>query len=404
MATMKIRSLAPWLLPALAVGVLACSSSPDEPSSTSAGGASSSSASSTNSSAASASGGSTSGGGGGLPQAKHVAYLNFSGAVWSSGEDDATKRTSLLVQVPGGGGKVAIAGFAAAIGPHPDGAQRDAIITKATALVTAALAPFDVSVTTRRPTVPFTEVVIGGAPEDIGMAPGPAGVAALDCDETNPTNTAFVFADSGALLIPVEADGAATTIASTALHELGHTWGLVHTNDQADIMNPNNSSSLKWGSGAVIAGGNDAPDSCGRSTQDSAALLMMHLGSHVERAEVPVVAAGKGPVVVASTPVSAPEPGLATGTKLAPCLKLSSSSNVVGAFAETWVQSTRWVRLSRGAQLGTSTPLFQFDPVDTPPGLPMFERESAVDASDDVTEVRAWLLPSAGGPVLPPCN
>lgn len=394
---MKNDSLVSMLLPALAFGFLACSSSPDEASSTSAGGASSSSASS--SSDASASGG----GGGGLPQAKHVAYLNFNGAVWTPGEDDATTQTSHLVQLPGGA-KAAIAGFAAAIGPHPDSAQRDAIIAKATALVTAALAPFDVSVTTRRPTIPFTEVVIGGSPEDIGMAPGPAGVAALDCDDTNPTNTALVFADSGALLIPMDADGAATTIASIALHELGHTWGLVHTDDPIDIMNANNSAGLTWGSGAVLAAGPDNAGTCGRATQDSKALLLMHLGAHVERAEVPVVVAGNGPVVIASTPVDAPEPGLATGTKLAPCLKLASSSNVLGAFAETWVQSVSWVRLSRSAQLGSASPLFQFDPADTPPGLPMFERVSVIDSSDHVTEVRAWLLPSANGPALPPCN
>lgn len=401
---MKTRFLVSLFVPALAVGLLACSSSPGEPSSTSAGGASSSTAS-TSSSEASASGGSTGGSGGALPQAKHVAYLNFNGAVWAPGEDDATKRTSPLVQSPGGG-KAVIAGFAGAIGPHPDGAQRDAIMAKATALVTAALAPFDVSVTTRRPTVPFTEVVIGGAPEDLGMAPGPAGVAsAIDCDETNPTNTAFVFADSGALLISVEVDGAATTIASIALHELGHTWGLAHTDDVTDIMNPNDASALAWGSGNVVSGGPDVSDTCGRATQDSKAQLLKNLGPHVERAAVPVVVAGKGPVVAASTPVDAPEPGLAIGTKLAPCLKLESSSDALGAFAETWVQSNRWTRLTRSSQLvGAANPLVQFAPVDTPPGLPMFERMSVIDASDEVTEVRAWLLPKANGPVLPPCN
>src|SRR6478752_6324881 len=104
---MKTRSLVSLFVPALAVGLLACSSSPGEPSSTSAGGASSTA--STSSSEASASAGSTGGGGGALPQAKHVAYLNFNGAVWAPGEDDATKRTSPLVQLPGGG-KAAIAG------------------------------------------------------------------------------------------------------------------------------------------------------------------------------------------------------------------------------------------------------------------------------------------------------
>ncbi|APR86086.1 Hypothetical protein A7982_11435 [Minicystis rosea] len=397
---MNPRSQISVLLSALALGFLACSSTPEEHGSTSAGGGG---ASSSGSADTSSSGASTGGGGGGLPQAKHVVYLNFNGTVWTAGPDDAPARTSGILAF-GNQPKTVISGFAAAIGPHPDSALRQAIITKTTALVVATLAPFDVSVTTRRPTVPFTEVVIGGSPDDVGAPSFAAGVAAgLDCDDANPANTALVFADSGALLIPVDADGAATVLASTALHELGHTWGLAHTDDVADIMNPNNSASLKWGSGAVV-GGTDTVETCGRATQDSGALLMMHLGPHVERAEVPVVPAGKGPVVVGSTPVDAPEPGLATGTKLLPCLKLASSSNVLGAFAETWVQSSRWVRLSRGAQMGSASSVFQFDPVDTPPGLPMFERLAVIDAADDVTEVRAWLLPSGGGPVLPSCN
>jgi hypothetical protein len=390
---MKSCSRVSLLLSALALGFVACSSSPDEPGSTSTGGASS----------ASASGATTGGGGGGLSQARHVAYLSFNGGVFAPGEDDAAARSSKILE-RGNQPKSLLSGFAAAIGPHPDAAQRDAIVTKATALITAALAPFDVAVTIRRPTVPFTEVVIGGAPEDVGMAAGPAGVAELDCEDASPANVAFVFADSGALLISLDADGAATAIASTALHELGHTWGLAHTDDPMDIMNPHNASSLTWGSGAVVAGGNDASDTCGRSTQDSAALLMMHLGAHVMRAEVPLVPTGNGPMVGSSTPVEAPEPGLATGTKLAPCLKVSSPDQVLGALAETWVQSNRWVRLSRGAQLESGTPVFAFDPVDTPPGLPMFERLSALDEADDAAEVRAWLLPSAGGPALPPCK
>jgi hypothetical protein len=48
------------------------------------------------------------------------------------------------------------------------------------------------------------------------------GLLACSSSPDEPSST-LVFADSGALLISVEVDGAATAIASTALHELGHT-------------------------------------------------------------------------------------------------------------------------------------------------------------------------------------
>jgi hypothetical protein len=110
------------------------------------------------------------------------------------------------------------------------GADRDAVVHEVAQAVDDAFRPYNVLVSTVRPTAPgYGMVMIGGGPADLGLPPQVAGVALLDCDNHEAGNVAFAFSDN---LDGVH--GLWVTIAQ----EAAHTFGLEHTDDFRDVMYP----------------------------------------------------------------------------------------------------------------------------------------------------------------------
>lgn len=332
----------------------------------------------------------------------HVVYLNFHGALLEPAiiDDAPAGKSSMLQNL--GTPKGVFSGFAGANVPVPDRVSRQHLLDKVVAIVTATVAPFDVQITTRRPTVPFTEILFGGTTEDFGADEGTAGQAPLDCGDLNPTNVGIVYADSKMDFRPAREDEAAPAFAHTILHELGHTWGLAHTVDPADIMTPAGTA-LAWGTGGAVAPSSSG--SCGRTTQDSKSILLSQLGPHVDRTPVPTVADEVSPIIAASAPSAAAPPGLSITTSHASCVRVGPSADVVGAYAEVWrrVGST-WLRVSHAATTTKTNGAFRFAPVMVQGPDEVFERIGVLDSSDNVTEVQAWLLASEGGAAVGTCE
>ena len=91
--------------------------------------------------------------------------------------------------------------------------------------------PYNVVVTTTRPASgPYTMVLIGGSPRDIGVDLNVAGLAYMDCGDQQKSNVVFAFSEA----VRSSERGLATTIAQ----EAGHAFGLEHTAARRDIMHP----------------------------------------------------------------------------------------------------------------------------------------------------------------------
>ena len=101
----------------------------------------------------------------------HKLFLNFESQELTPGENDATlNRSSIVTET-------------VTSPPFFDGvATRDDIITLVVDNVTTILAPFDIEVVTTRPAAgPYTMIVLGGTPDDLGLAPGSFVVASNTC-------------------------------------------------------------------------------------------------------------------------------------------------------------------------------------------------------------------------------
>jgi hypothetical protein len=93
-----------------------------------------------------------------------------------------------------------------------------------------ALAPFNVRVLTERPTSgAYTMCIVGGTPADICQdRPSTLGLAPLDCGNSLETDVVFAFSGNvGSGLLP-----------GVIAQESAHSWGLEHTADAQDLMNP----------------------------------------------------------------------------------------------------------------------------------------------------------------------
>ena len=162
-------------------------------------------------------------------------------------------------------------GFAAATQTFPfeEGAQ-ERILSK----IEEFFAPFQVTVTANRPAAgPYTMVVITSSTGPEGF---PTGRANFDCQNASPNDIGFAFVEAILQGYRTEVDGfeenlsgdvlastiaivsrqAENSIASTAVHEAGHTLGLGHVHDGSSLMGsgPEGKGST-WGfSGQVSAG------------------------------------------------------------------------------------------------------------------------------------------------------
>jgi hypothetical protein len=155
-----------------------------------------------------------------------VLYLNFSNGqediVRAEGDDSSHNRSIMGTAAP-------YPAFA-----WPDvttDEERDALVRHITDEVNEAFLPYNLLVTTMRPTSgPYTMVVIGGSPSLFAMDARVAGVAYMDCNNHQPSNVAFAF--------PEPLGGNLHGLFSTIAQEAAHSMGLQHSTDPNDIMYP----------------------------------------------------------------------------------------------------------------------------------------------------------------------
>jgi MYXO-CTERM domain-containing protein len=124
---------------------------------------------------------------------------------------------------------------------------------------------FEVVFSQQRPAEPYDMVVVG--PPSIDCQFGVMGIADVDCEDTNHSNVALAF----------DCDNTVSYCADVISHELGHSFGLDHVQDETDFMY-----------GGVVPGADlafrdsEAPKSgdtsCGPGTQNSHAQLGLAIG------------------------------------------------------------------------------------------------------------------------------
>jgi hypothetical protein len=169
------------------------------------------------------------------------------------------------------------------LGDHR-GLSREQLIDELIRLLYVLHAPYNIDFTATRPTSgAYSMIVIGGdCPTVAGRSC--AGIAPRDCGDQNLANIAFVFPRG----LSVEA------VATLAAHESGHAWGLGHTDDPDDIMNPivAEPPQTRYGAGN-LAGIDGQPDGSGcpqsATYQDSHELLLANIGPRPPDGEAPEV-------------------------------------------------------------------------------------------------------------------
>jgi len=230
---------------------------------------------------------------GGEPQPhaqSRVLYLAFGGATLMPGSDNAPVNMSSLVT-----SATTIPAFDPAVAaPRVAAADVHEVVFER---VKSLLAPYALTVTDSRPASgAFTMVVLGGGHALLNRSVGVAGLAPIDCTDSDASDVGFVFAgDIDAV------HGGVVAVANTAAHEAAHTFGLEHVGEVADLMfaaDPVVRSptlpglfSLAFTDGATyssyVAGGLPQAEQCGRADPlDNHALLVAALGASTPGADV----------------------------------------------------------------------------------------------------------------------
>ncbi len=157
----------------------------------------------------------------------HVVYLDFSDgseSVTLGATDDATRNLS---SVGGAAPYPAFAWPTITAGIE----TRAAVVERVARRVHELFLPYNVLITvTRPPSGPYTTVMIGGDPRDVGLDLSFAGVAYMDCRNQQDANLVFAFPNN----VRGNEHGLVVTIAQEAAHALG----LEHTRSARDIMHP----------------------------------------------------------------------------------------------------------------------------------------------------------------------
>ena len=211
------------------------------------------------------------------PPHRHTIFLNFFGGSMSSGTNAAKMQSACLkgpVEYPGFNGSTA----------------------KALAIIQvfqSKMSPYGVRIAYEDPPppeLPYSMVMMGGFPADVGMPNGTLGVScSSDCGDRWWRDTTFAFT-------AVAYD--TNILATTALQEASHAFGLAHIDGSKHIMYPYATAGDKiWANGCTIY--NDATGGinckpthdifCGGGKQDDHAELMAYFGADSPDTEPPVV-------------------------------------------------------------------------------------------------------------------
>ncbi|MGH1346862.1 MAG: DUF4215 domain-containing protein [Nannocystales bacterium] len=142
-------------------------------------------------------------------------YLDFDGASVSPGNDGRLEQLSCIDGAFDYPGLDADRAFVEATVEH----------------VRQQLEPFDINVVWEsrpEPSLPYTTVLVGGAPEQLGFDASTQGYACqVDCGDRL----------SGELVLAFE-NNSEQALANTIVHEAAHAWGLDHVIDNASLMSP----------------------------------------------------------------------------------------------------------------------------------------------------------------------
>jgi hypothetical protein len=195
-----------------------------------------------------------------------VAYLNVSDgttALFGAPQDDATLNLSGIATV------VPYPAFAWPQSPNEPALSAAQASDYLLFALHKAFLPYNLVWTDVRPLRgPYTMVVVGGRPELLGFDSRVAGVALMDCNDTQPSNIVFAF--------PSALPGNLHGLFVTAAQETAHAFGLEHTDDEADIMHAQ-LGAAQW---AFTDRPNPiaAPRTCGPLMQNSHKKLLEVLG------------------------------------------------------------------------------------------------------------------------------
>ncbi|HET6581933.1 MAG TPA: hypothetical protein VFG69_00775 [Nannocystaceae bacterium] len=145
-------------------------------------------------------------------------FLNFFGGELSSGTNAAAMQAGcvngLPIQYPGFGGTEAFALTVIQVFQN-------------------AMAPYAVRIAFEEAPpshLPYSMVMMGGTPQDVGMSPGILGVScSSDCGDQWWRDTTFAF---------TEESSSSLTLGNTALQEAAHAFGLDHIDGNDNIMYP----------------------------------------------------------------------------------------------------------------------------------------------------------------------
>lgn len=151
------------------------------------------------------------------PTAPHAEtlYIDFDGASLKPGMDGRLEQMSCI------DGPFDYPGF--------DGGR--AFVEATVARVRQHLEPFNIHVvweTRPDPSLPYTTVLVGGAPEQLGFDDSTQGYACqVDCGNRIANELVLAFASNSE-----------QALANTIVHEAAHAWGLDHVVDNSSLMSP----------------------------------------------------------------------------------------------------------------------------------------------------------------------
>lgn len=213
---------------------------------------------------------------------ERVVYVHFDGLAVARGADAPARSTSPVVPRD-----VVIPPFDATPFSAPPSEVRARIVER----VKQHFARFAVKVVWSRPdpAIDYAMCIVGGSPSLLDLPPSVAGIAPLDCDDARGGNVVYAFSEA---LTPAELGGEARAVAALAAacsHELGHSFGLGHTIDNADLMTTTLSDLTEGFAGPTPVTGGSDPQCVRGAMQDGRGLLARTIGLQIAE-DAPAVA------------------------------------------------------------------------------------------------------------------